>query len=69
MMRKDKHGENEKCAVFKCILPGFDPGFDHESGHKFPLDQYTSLLFLFTLVRKIQGPGKSEERMSKYVIC
>lgn len=65
IMRKDKHGENEKGTVFKGILPGFD----HLSDHKFPLDQYTSLVFLFALVRKIQEPGKSREEMSKPVIC
>lgn len=49
-MRKDK--ESGKFMVFKCILPGFNPGFEHLYVHKFPLDQYASLVFLFALVKK-----------------
>lgn len=61
---EDKHRENEKCIVFKYILPGFNPDFDHLYVHKFPLGQYASLI-LFALVRKIQWPGEIGEKMSK----
>lgn len=64
IMRKDKHRENGKCMIFKCILPGFNADFDHLYVHKFPLDQYASLI-LFALVRKIQWPGKSGEEINK----
>lgn len=58
--RRDKHN-GEKHKIFKEILPSFNAGFDHLSGHKFSLDQYASISLLVcfceenTTAREKQG--------------
>lgn len=65
-IRRKEAQEKWKVQGFQqCILLGFNLGFDHLYGHKFPLDQYASLAILFAPVRKIQRPGRSGEEMSK----
>lgn len=66
IMKKHKHRENRKCTVFNSASFQVSIRFPkHLHGHKFSLDQYVSLVFLFALVRKIQWPGRSGEEMSK----